>query len=431
VDPFLFQQHGIEWLATRKSALLCDDPGLGKTLQTIRAADKAWLRKILVICPAIARLNWQREFLRWQQRDRTVKAIISSKDAADADVIIVSYSLLVSPKVREVLGRGRYELLTLDEAQNLKSPDAARTRAVYGASGLITRSSRCWLLSGTIAPNHAGELWTHLHALRLTALGYWDFVNRYCTIRETAFGKQIVGTNRTRSAELAAILKPHVLRRRQKDVLQDLPPLRWGHVVVAPDDVPPRPELTIEEQAILGRIERGEAISVTDSSHLASLRRWVGTAKAPAVAELLQADLESIDKIVVFAHHREVITTVAKALGKDAATIHGDTPIAVRQQLIDAFQTSDQPRVLIVQISIGGTALTLTRSSHVVFAELSWVPADNVQAAKRCHRIGQSNPVLARVISLAGSIDEVVAAIVTRKAAELAELEGHLTQKVA
>ena len=169
--------------------------------------------------------------------------------------------------------------------------------------------------------------------------------------------------------------------------------------------------------------QRDEAISATDAMHLATLRRWTGIAKAPAVAELVKNDLESIDKLVVFAVYRQTIKYLEEAIGPSAAVIHGDTPQARRQELIDAFQNTDQPRVLVLQIATAGTALTLHRSHNVVFAETTWTPADVVQAAKRCHRIGQRSSVLVRVVSLAGSIDEIVAAVITRKARELAELE--------
>src|SRR5262249_23522269 len=129
--------------------------------------------------------------------------------------------------------------------------------------------------------------------------------------------------------------------------------------------------------------------------------------------------------------HTEVISTIATVLGADAAVIDGNTPQSQRQAIIDRFQTDTQPRVLIIQLAVGGTALTLHAATHVLFGEISWVPADNVQGAQRCHRIGQTSPVLARVVSLAGSIDEVVAAIVTKKASELAEFEGHITKEPA
>jgi SNF2 family DNA or RNA helicase len=271
MDPFLFQQHGIEWLAPRKFAFLCDDPGLGKSMQAVRGADKAGIRKILVLTPAINRVGWCREFQRWQQSPRTIKAIMSSADVADlsADVLVVSYSLLTSRKVRDALMRLRFALLVIDEAQNLKNPNSIRTKATYGRTGLIRRASRAWALSGTLMPNAAHELWAHARAFGLTDLDYWAWVARYCVVKETAFGKQITGSDRNRLPELAAVFKPHTLRRRQKDVLQDLPSLRWAHVVVAPAQVPPQPQLTVEQQAILGQLERREALSIKDSLHLA------------------------------------------------------------------------------------------------------------------------------------------------------------------
>jgi SNF2 family DNA or RNA helicase len=87
--------------------------------------------------------------------------------------------------------------------------------------------------------------------------------------------------------------------------------------------------------------------------------------------------------------------------------------------------------VLILQIGTAGTALTLHRAHRVIFAEITWTPSDVVQAAKRCHRIGQQHPVRASVVSLAGSIDERVAAIVTRKAEELAAFENLISKETA
>jgi SWI/SNF-related matrix-associated actin-dependent regulator of chromatin subfamily A-like protein 1 len=133
----------------------------------------------------------------------------------------------------------------------------------------------------------------------------------------------------------------------------------------------------------------------------------------------------------VFGLHKQVISTIADALGSLAAVINGDTPQSQRQALIDAFQNTDQPRVLVLQINVAGTAITLTRSRRLIYAETTWTPADVVQAAARCHRIGQRGSVLASIISLAGSIDELVSAIVLRKARDLAALDTLITRKSA
>jgi hypothetical protein len=274
-----------------------------------------------------------------------------------------------------------------------------------------------------LAPNNPSELWTHYYCLFRGPLNYPAFVARYCLTEETPYGTRIIGANPAHAEELAKFLAPHILQRRVRDVLPDLPALRWGHILVRPDEVPPQPEVTPEVEAILHKLERDEALSIAERMALASLRRWTGIAKAPAVLELIQTELESIDKIVVFAVHRQVIARLNQGLGTLAAGIHGDTPQHTRPALIDAFQNTDNPRVLVIQLATGGTAITLTRAHRVIFAEASWVPADMAQAAARCHRIGQSMPVLASVVSLAGSIDERINGALMRKAAELAGFE--------
>jgi SWI/SNF-related matrix-associated actin-dependent regulator 1 of chromatin subfamily A len=162
-----------------------------------------------------------------------------------------------------------------------------------------------------------------------------------------------------------------------------------------------------------------------DSVALARLRRLTGIAKASTTVELLQDELATgaLDKVVVFAHHREVLRTLAAGLARfGVVTVDGDTSPARRQAAIDRFQTDSATRVFLGQITAASTAITLTAACHVVFAEASWVPADNLQAAKRVHRIGQTRPVLVRFISLAGSLDEAITEVLRRKTRLLAQI---------
>jgi SWI/SNF-related matrix-associated actin-dependent regulator of chromatin subfamily A-like protein 1 len=167
-----------------------------------------------------------------------------------------------------------------------------------------------------------------------------------------------------------------------------------------------------------------ELLATIPDEHLTTLRRWTGTAKAGLVAEPVQQELESRDKIIVFGVFRNTLDLIAAALGADAKVINGSTPQSERQRLIDDFQTAVQPRVLIAQINIAGTSLTLTRASRVLFSEITFTPADIVQAVRRCHRIGQRSSVYASIVSLAGSIDDVIAGITLRKANDIANLEA-------
>ena len=196
-------------------------------------------------------------------------------------------------------------------------------------------------------------------------------------------------------AELADILRPIMVQRTAKQVALDLPPLRWAHTVIAPDNIPAAPEMTAEVRGILRRLEVGDDLNAAEQLCLASLRRWTEIAKAPAMIELLRADLETENKMVLFGVHREALRQIAEAFGEDAAELNGDTAIAERQRIIDRFQTAPRPRLLICQMQVATTALTLHAAHNVLFSAVTWTPSDVVQAAARCHRIGQEHPVLA------------------------------------
>jgi SWI/SNF-related matrix-associated actin-dependent regulator 1 of chromatin subfamily A len=159
--------------------------------------------------------------------------------------------------------------------------------------------------------------------------------------------------------------------------------------------------------------------------HVAQLRRLTGLAKVKSCVDWIEDFIEGGGgKLVVFAHHRDVIDGVNKALaaqGTYVLAITGDTPSADRQTYIDAFQDG-AAQVFIGQIQAAGTGITLTAASDALFVESSWVPAENEQAAMRIHRIGQRNACLVRFAALAGSIDEDIQRAVMRKTADIKKL---------
>jgi SNF2 family DNA or RNA helicase len=456
---FPYQQVGIEFLAARRAGLLLDGMGLGKSAQAIRAADRIGAQSLLIVCPAIARTNWTRELARFGLLRRKVQVITSAAQRLehDAVVVITSYDLAARSAIRRQLLARRFDVLIADEAHALKSRAARRTRTMYGRrcdgqGSLVACADRVWLLTGTPMPNHAGEIWTHLNALLPEAvtvgrgrLTYPEFLERYCVVQHTRYGPRIVGNRNT--AELRRALQPHMLRRRVEDVLPDLPAIRWTTLVADPVNVladlesaEAAPELdllrsVIDAAAAKAELHRDAAAADrdalvermlrADSVALARLRRVTGVAKAAAIVELLQDELATgaLDKVVVFAHHREVLRALASGLVRyGAVAIDGGTSPGLRQVAIDNFQADPAARVFIGQITAAATAITLTAASHVVFAEASWVPADNLQAAKRVHRIGQTRPVLVRFVSLAGSLDEAITEVLRRKAHLLAQI---------
>lgn len=446
-DLFPFQKEGAQWLATQPTAMLADEMGVGKTCQAIAGADLVKARSILVLCPGIARDNWEREFQKWQMVPRTTCLIKKAADRPNADVVITSYHAIMSRPVLKSLLERQWDLLICDEAHALKNGQALTTMIVYGAQmdrakGLASKASRVWLLTGTPFPNGPHEMWTHTKALFPDAAvgveSYGRWLDRFTYWEYDERGDKRV-KNIQNVPEFAQRLRSHIKRRMSKDVMPELPPLRFGHMVVAPDKLPPMDAEIRETEAVIRAAiakvkgqptsEDIAAIMAAEQMHLSSLLRWTGIAKAPAVAEAIKTDLDNgLDKLVVFAHHQEVFTILKKAI-PEAAVITGRTPERDCQPAIDAFQGKNatwNPRVLLLELTKGSTAITLTAAADVAFVETGWVPKDIQQAVKRCHRIGQDRPVLAKIYSLKGSLDEIVNNTLVRKQRQITLLSSRI-----
>jgi ribosomal protein S14 len=147
---------------------------------------------------------------------------------------------------------------------------------------------------------------------------------------------------------------------------------------------------------------------------IAKLRHDTALAKVPAVIETLKDAVEQ-GKVVCFAHHRDVVAAIAEAFGPVAVTLTGDTSMAARQAAVDRFQNDPTCLLFVGNIRAAGVGLTLTASSHVVFAELDWTPANVTQAEDRCHRIGQHDSVLVQHLVLEGSLDATMARMLVSK----------------
>lgn len=461
-DLLPYQIEGVNFLVAKKTdhanAGLFDDMGLGKTAQAIRGADALNIKRILVVCPAVARINWQREVLNWQTIPRTTFVIknIKSDIPLEADVVIVSYDMLANPALRAKVLDLEFGLLIIDEAHALKNRTALRTKAVYGErlngqGGIISTAERTWILTGTPLPNNASEIYTHLRALASERLQtqdgrmtYAQFVKYFCVVDILHFGmrtvERIKGNKNT--GELRQRLDGFFIRRKKEDVLTQLPALQWGTIVLEPPKSALKEVMALEKTQAISEVKA--VLAAAAASHhnkdgtladdilrdankqaLASLRRAVGLAKVEPTVEFITEELENgAAKIILFCYHREVISQMAERLKAfSPVVITGDTPRNARQKAIDDFQGDTKTRLFIGQITATNSAITLTASDNVLIMEPSWTPAENVQAAARAHRIGQkSSSVLARYVVLAGSIDEDLTRVIIRKSKQISEI---------
>lgn len=423
-DLFPYQRTGAQWLAPRRAALLGDKMGLGKTPQAIVAAEMAGARRMAVVCPAIGRLNWAREVDQWSVYGLDLKA--------------QSYDMLTRHQpLREEIAAWKPDVLVIDEGHYLKERDSGRTKAIYGpwcrGDGLAQHAGAVWVLSGTLTPNYAHELFPHLRALFPDTLpgtgSFADFLTQYCYWERGSHGLKVLSNKTQNLPHLRGLLQPHLLRRTPDQVLPDLPEVLYGELAIEADDALRElreMERTIEVQELLHRLDDTEDLPDSDP-HIASYRKACGMAKAKPLAAMVFDELASqqYDKIVIFAYHRDVIGILMQELRAfEPRVIMGGMSDKAVAEAYTSFQEKPRVQVLVGQINACSTSITLTRSSQVLFAEQSWVPSDNEQAIYRLRRIGQKRQILSRMAFLAGSIDEAINRSVGRKVKGLLQLYG-------
>lgn len=439
-DLFSYQSEGTAFLEAHKYACLWDDPGLGKTAQVLVAASRLACKRILVVCPALARQNWARETRLWSKYQPLAVEVTSQYPAAD--FVICSYEY--ARKRRDWLVERPWDLVVVDEMHMCSNQGAGRTQAVLGCDGPCHKSERIWVLSGTPLRNHAGELWPIFRTFGVTDLDQEAWEDRYCRVESYQGRRRVVGTRVARLDELRALVADSgvCLRRRKHEVLTQLPPVLNADVTVEPaknldlmsfksltkyaDTLPALKRLIAQGMNELNTLmrEKGtDADSLLASLSAASesisiVRALTGVRKIEGVNRLVSAELDAgfYAKLAIFCHHRDVIEGVVNGLGPRAVAIWGGQPPSVRDWVIQAFQLTPDPQVLVCQMDAAGVALNMTAASNCLIVEPPYVPAVARQCIDRLNRIGQTSPILCRWVTLPDeAFDQTVIRILKTK----------------
>lgn len=446
-----YQKIGALWLASKNCALLGDVPRLGKTAQAITACDLIGARKVLVLCPAIARFQWESEFKKFSTIGRKWAVVLSSRERiGTADGVICSYDLAIRNSIATGLLSTRWDCVITDEGHYLNNRGSQRTRLVYGK--LARKTARLWSLTGSPMRQSAADLWPFFRAAGLFTGDYWDFIEEFITTEQTPFGINITGHKPERIPELRTLLDRVMLRRTLEDVLLQLPKFDVTTTVVEAAPVNARrwfPDVLLRRQTeesllrdVATEIQHLESyveLTGQDSDMAADglkgmqgvktekSRKYVGLQKAPSVAKIVSEELqaEEYQKIVLFAWHRDVVECLRIEL-KDwhPETLYGGMRVFARENAIKKFQKDPRCKVIICNLTAAGVAIDLSVANHVGFVEASYVPEDNTQACMRVYKYGQEKPVFARFFSLQHSVDDKIARILRRKTKALIEAFG-------
>lgn len=409
-----WQVDGAAWLATKRHALLADEMRVGKTLTALEGARLVGADRILVVCPAVARFNWARNIK--DHLGGAVQIIFRRNDATVGPVCIASYDLAT------VAATETWDLVILDESHYLRRCEAGRTKTILGKGGLIHRAARTWFLSGTPAVNHYGELWQTLYVCGLYPKGYEEFIREFCVVSHGPYGIQIRGSKN--HEKLKSLMADFMLRRKFAEIAPQLPPIELSdYAIEFSRDAPP-----LDCPALYAAVHAADPMAALEAlaPAVATLRRYIGLAKVPQVAELVRSELDgNADKIVLFTYHREVLEGLRRGLSDftPMSVAGGDGP-ARREAAVNRFRDDSQCRVFIGQIIAAGTAIDLSAASNALFVESSWVPGENAQAVMRLQNMNQDRKVTARFIGMAGSLDEQIQRVVRRKTRDLSNLFG-------
>jgi SWI/SNF-related matrix-associated actin-dependent regulator 1 of chromatin subfamily A len=401
-----YQKAGVEYALNTPSCLIADEPGLGKTIQALGLINEINPRRTLIVCPASLRINWRREAAKW---------------LLWADTTIVGYDELVRHPDRT---EGRWDLVIYDEAHYMKNLEAKRTRAGLGIS-----AGRRLFLTGTPIVNKPIELYPLLRAIDPKAWGsIHDYGKAYCGARPMKINGRIVWQydGAANLKELQGRLRSTcMVRRLKKDVLKDLPP-KIRQIIEIPAVCSSAGEKMLATVMEIWKSRKQahtpEAVKALREAQqqafesLSKIRHEQALAKAPAVVAHIRDLLEQVPKVVVFAHHRDVLLAITESLLQfHPCGVAGGMSDEAKQRAVDGFQCDPEIRVFIGQIQAAGVGLTLTAASVVVFAELDWTPGSMNQCEDRCHRIGQKDSVLVQHLVLERSLDARICKTLVRK----------------
>jgi SWI/SNF-related matrix-associated actin-dependent regulator 1 of chromatin subfamily A len=403
------------------------------------------IQNVLVICPASMRITWYREALKWLTRDFRIFTISKNTEVPeDVNFVVAGWSNVAQSKVLNSLTSRKWDLVVVDECHYAKnSRSAKRAKAVLGdhrydrierkevlaESGIIHCADRVVFSTGTPLVNRPVELFPFLRVIDPDGLGqnFFGYAKRYCGAHHNGISWDFSGA--TNLSELQRRLRGSAMIRRLKsDVMGELPPKRRTLIPVSVGQ-------SAETKRIIASISKksekfSRAIQSKDYEsavrdlmassalfeEISLLRHQVGLDKCSSVIEFVKEALETEDKIIVFAHHRDVQESIAEELREyGVVQVMGGMSDTVKQGAVDQFQTDPSTRVFVGSLEACREGLTLTAASTVVFAELAWTPSAVSQAEDRAHRYGQEYVVNVYHVVLDESLDSYIVQTIVEK----------------
>ena len=414
-----YQIDFIKFAAMRNGRVaLGDGMGTGKTLQSL-----AWLAynrsfPALIVVNAPTKLQWQKEYRRWLSSvpgcPYRVQILYGTRPRKldKCCSYIINWDILTY--WQDELAQTGFECLIGDEAQAIGNPESKRALAFRHLAAVVPE---CIVMSGTPARSKPAQFWTMVSCVEPQMFPtYKGFLWRYTNPRNNGWGLQFEGARNVK--ELHAKLVSVMLRRTKEDVMKDLPP-KMLDVVPLEADAGALAEYTNEENSI------ADLQGIEARERLVNLTRTAYAVKEKSLLNWVRLFLESGEKLLLFAWHRDVVDQLCKELAEfKPAKIYGGVSMQQRENEKERFISDPDCRLMVCNIQSGGTGIDGFQKicCNVAFAEFAETSTDMEQAEDRLHRGGQTRPVSVYYLIAPGTIDEDMAEALDEKKKVLASV---------
>src|SRR6056300_1276167 len=412
--PLEHQKLAIEKLVGNDKYILADDMGLGKTTAPGIGALEAKANKVLIICPASLKINWQREIANYTDKE---VSIIEGKKWEPKDFTIINFDILKNfhdlKKVKESLVlKEEFDLVIIDEAHYIQNKQAQRTKI---ANDIWKKVGKVWLLTGTPMTSRPINNFNLLDLVDSPIAYNWmAYAIRYCEGYQFNVGNRKVWNVNGASnlTELRDRTKTHVLRRLKEDIL-DLP-----DKIITPVYLNLKSK---QYEELMGEYydwmeDDSEKKSLTvQFSKLMKVRQVIAENKVKETCEIAENIIEQGKKVIIFTNFTDTLNQITDHFGKSAVRLDGKMSKPARQHSVDQFQENDKIKVFVGNLKAAGVGITLTAAEAVIMNDLSFVPSDHSQAEDRAYRYGQKSNVSVFYPIFENSIESIIYNILSQK----------------
>ena len=414
--PLSHQKEAIEKLVGSRRFILADDMGLGKTTSTIIAALETGAKKILIICPASLKINWEREIVNYS--DRPCYIVEGKKFSTESDFVIVNYDILKNfhdPKDKEnsLLIQSKFELVILDEAHMVSNAQAQRTKII---NNFVKDIKRVWLLTGTPMTSRPMNYYNLLSIIESPVAQNWmAYAIRYCQGFQFRAGNRKIWnvTGASNLEELRDRTSKQILRRLKEQVL-DLPEKIITPVYLRTSSKEYKDLMGEYYDWLENKKEESSSLTI-QFSKIMKVRKVIANEKVKETIEFVQNIIDQGKKVIIFTNFTDTLQLIHNHFGKESVYLDGSCNKVQRQYAVDQFQENEKVKVFVGNLKAAGVGLTLTAAEVVIMNDLSFVPAEHAQAEDRAYRYGQKNNVLVYYPIFENTIEGVIYDILNKK----------------